>query len=766
MNLSKWIRPIAAGDAADEKKTHLTRRQAAGLLGVLLAVSLLLGVLLSRYSFLSLPFYSVGDIARTDIVVPADDLVVDEGATEALKTDAKERVLPVFRLEDAVRGRALSRLATLFARGRVLLDRARTAGGAALRKKHKQNYRTLPSGIKGQLREAVRSAGIGEPSDELLNFLVRERFGAELENRLSSLLQLGFSIPVIDEPMTVRGRTRLTVIDRAKQKEEILPRERVSTLEQARDLVFQELKRDKIIPVARHPEGRRVLEALLIPDLIFDLQETLARQAKAAANVNPVLRQLKKGKIILRRGDEINRDDLIQIEAIRKFSAGSGSVQRAAGMSILIGVFLLTYIVFLRFVHAVHWRFLRLVLLSVMILAGNVLLLKVFWFIGESISQSYAASTLIDRTVFFYVLPYALGAMNITLLAGETSALLYLIFFSPLAGQAVGSDFYGLIYIVMAGLLGVLSVRNVTERLGIIEAGFKTGLAAAAVFIVLQFAGSSSPDLRNWAMGVFFAFLSGSLNAGLLAFTLPLLEHLFRVTTEIRLSELGNVNFPTIRQLILKAPGTYNHSIAVGTLGEGAAGVLGLSPLFLRVAGLYHDIGKTVHPEYFVENQRQGNPHDLIDPQKSAGILKEHVKDGVRIAGEAGLPASLVELIPQHHGTKLMHYFWEKAREQAKPGEKIEEGSFRYPGPKPQTKEAAVLMLADGVEAAARTLTDPSHEKLLALIKEIISSTAEDGQLAECDITLAEIDRLTFSFLDTLSDYYHSRIAYPGFNFK
>jgi putative nucleotidyltransferase with HDIG domain len=291
-------------------------------------------------------------------------------------------------------------------------------------------------------------------------------------------------------------------------------------------------------------------------------------------------------------------------------------------------------------------------------------------------------------------------------------------------------------------------------------------LAAVGLFIVLQISKSAPFDWSIALFGATLSFLSGPLNTGLLIFLLPIFERLFMVTTDLRLLELGNLNLPVVRELILKAPGTYNHSVAVGTLAEGAAKAVGLSPVFARVACLYHDIGKSVHPEYFVENQQGVNVHDRINPLESARMVRGHVAEGIRMAKEAKLPSNIVDIIPQHHGTKLLTYFYEKARRQAAAeGRDVDEQNFRYPGPKPQTKIAAIVMLADAVEAAARTVKDHSQEGLLEVIQKIVASTGEDGQFSECDITLAEIDRIAFSFLETLSSIYHSRIAYPGFDF-
>ena len=438
------------------------------------------------------------------------------------------------------------------------------------------------------------------------------------------------------------------------------------------------------------------------------------------------------------------------------------------GMASLIAILLTILALFVRFIASNQWSYLRLVGFFLLTLTANLLLIKASWFVCESVSQSFPASPFNDKMYFFYLLPFAYGSMLITLLAGVRRAQLFTIFLSILAGQSLGTDSYGFFYILITNLTGIIFMRNVFQRIGIIGAGFKLGLSAAVLFFILQATAQTPMDVSSGIFGAALAFLSGLFNSLLLVFMLPLCERIFLVTTEMRLSELGNLNLPLIRDLILKAPGTYNHSIAVGTLCEGAAKAIGLNPLFLRIASLYHDIGKTARPDFFVENQQgAGSPHDRISPQESAHILQDHVTCGISIARKAKLPPTIVDLIPQHHGTKLMQFFYEKAKGQAaESGGNVQEDEFRYCGPKPQTKAAAILMLADGIEAAARTLNDHSQNKLLDLIQKIIADTTEDGQFAECDITLSEINRITYSFLETLSSYYHGRIAYPGFDFN
>jgi len=514
----------------------------------------------------------------------------------------------------------------------------------------------------------------------------------------------------------------------------------------------------------------RLVSDLLQPNLSYDVEATQATQREAVANVDPVFVILKKGKVVVRQGDEIGSGQLRQIEAIGNLPRESSSPAQVVSLALLIGSLLAVFGYLLRNLWPTQWNFMRLAVLAGTVLVTQTIVLKVFGFVGEALSESLSLSFAgfpdNDEAYFFFALPFALGAMLVTILVDDRAGLIFSLLSSILAVLTLGSDIYGFFYVLMSNLIGILTIRSAVQRVGFVGAGFKLGSAAIGLFVVLQYAKLAPFDLGTGFLGATLALLSGPINTGLLVFLLPLFERFFMVTTIMRLQELGNVNLPLIRELILKAPGTYNHSVAVGTLSEGAAEAIGLNPVFARVACFYHDIGKTIHPEYYVENQRGENIHDRISPEESARLVLRHVTMGIRMARAAKLPSSMIDIIPQHHGTKLLTYFHEKAKANAAGRDEVQEARFRYPGPKPQTKMAAIIMLADAVEAAARTLNDHSQEKLLELIQKIVASTTEDGQLSECDITLAEIDRIAFSFLETLSSVYHARITYPGFEFE
>ena len=256
----------------------------------------------------------------------------------------------------------------------------------------------------------------------------------------------------------------------------------------------------------------------------------------------------------------------------------------------------------------------------------------------------------------------------------------------------------------------------------------------------------------------------GLLTAVFAAGGLPVNESIFGILTDVRLLELSNADLPVLGQLALRAPGTNQHSHAVGQLAEDASRSVGANPLLARIGALYHDIGKLAAPDYFVENQDGGNPHDRLRPLQSAKIITSHVTYGMRLAKELGLPKQIADFIPQHHGTRTLHFFLRKAQAQAKPNEKIDERDFRYPGPKPQFKEAAILMLADSCEAAARSLARPDPESIRSIVIKIVDAIVSDGQLDECDISLRELTTIRETLIHALVAIYHARIDYPGFN--
>jgi putative nucleotidyltransferase with HDIG domain len=336
-----------------------------------------------------------------------------------------------------------------------------------------------------------------------------------------------------------------------------------------------------------------------------------------------------------------------------------------------------------------------------------------------------------------------------------------------MVGLLLGGDFVFVVYALVSGLIGVFVAQQIKDRTGLTRVGTLVGLGGVGVLAILEVFMGFPNSLRALATSAVWAFLAGPLAVALVTFILPHLERLFGVTTDLRLLELSNQNLPLLKRLSLQAPGTYQHSLAVGNLAEVGADAVGANSLLLRVCAYYHDIGKLVKPEYFVENQRGVNPHDSLSPSMSVLVIKSHVKEGLEMARKEKLPLPIRQAIATHHGTKMIRYFFTKAQALAGvDGSDVREANFRYPGPKPHTKELGILLLADAVEAAARTIDSPSPSKIQAMISRIFADTLEDGQLDDSALTFSELDKIAQAFMWVITNMYHHRIDYPGFDFN
>jgi hypothetical protein len=365
------------------------------------------------------------------------------------------------------------------------------------------------------------------------------------------------------------------------------------------------------------------------------------------------------------------------------------------------------------------------------------------------------------RTGYFAV-PAAAGAMLATLLFDIHIGIVFSFIVSVLMGILLPAEPLFFLYAFVGSMTAAFSVIRCTQRSALMKAGLFVGLANVATVVFMDLYRHQLFMASGWH-NVVAAFLGGILAGVLVSGILPLLEWMFKEVTDISLLEYADLNRPLLKSLMVAAPGTYHHSIIIGSLAEGAAEAVGVNPLMARVSAYYHDIGKIKKPEYFIENQAKGeNRHDRLTPSMSSLIIASHVKDGVELAHEHNLPPIITDIIQQHHGTALMTYFYSKAKEAEGESSMIREEEYRYPGPKPQTKVAAIVMLADAVEAASRVLDNPTPSRIAALTDKIVTRIFEDGQLSECDLTLRDLTEIMKSFSKLLGGIYHYRIDYPG----
>lgn len=358
----------------------------------------------------------------------------------------------------------------------------------------------------------------------------------------------------------------------------------------------------------------------------------------------------------------------------------------------------------------------------------------------------------------FYLIPITLGSMLLTLLLGYEVGLIYSFLIGFLLEIVFNFSFNLDIISIVTGSVATFSVRGVKERYKFYRPMLYNSLSYLVMIYLFEVLKGTQAQaiLEQCSYGIINGFFSTFLAMGLL----PIFEYLFDITTDITLLELSDLNRPVLKRLALEAPGTYHHSIVVGNLAEAAAKALNANPLLARVGAYYHDIGKVEKPEYFVENQMGAkSKHEKLSPSMSALILESHVKEGTELALKEHLPKKLTDMIREHHGTTLMAYFYKKALDQGV--SEAQEAEYRYPGPKPRSKEAAILMLADAVEAASRTLEEPKPARIMTLIKKIIMDKFEQEELEECELTLKDLHVIEESFLPILIGVFHPRIDYP-----
>jgi putative nucleotidyltransferase with HDIG domain len=428
------------------------------------------------------------------------------------------------------------------------------------------------------------------------------------------------------------------------------------------------------------------------------------------------------------------------------------------GMFLLVAFLLAVLYTYVRFLQPREVARARSLLLLGTIFLTVLILTRLGLVVATSLNQTFPH---IPFSAMRAALPVSLGGVLLTVLFNTRLAFAGSLSLTILAALMLDAPIEYFMFAFVGGLVGIFSLARRQDRTAFFRAGGAIGLANAYTLVAFALLEAKSGSLGADIVG---GMANGLIVAVLAAGLLPLLEQPFGRTTAFTLLELSNLNEPMLKYLILTAPGTYHHSTMVGTLAEAAAEAIHANALLCRVGAYYHDIGKTRHPTYFIENNTDASDrHQKLAPSLSRAIVMSHVKEGIEMARVYGLPEVLVDMIPQHHGTRLVSFFFQRAKETADPDlQAVKEEDYRYPGPKPQTREAAILMLADTVEAATRTLTDPTPARIRGAVQKIITGIFVDGQLDECDLTLRDLHIIANNFVRILTGIFHHRVEYPG----
>lgn len=499
-------------------------------------------------------------------------------------------------------------------------------------------------------------------------------------------------------------------------------------------------------------EFRVIIKDIVMSSLKTNMQydEKATNEKREDAKRKAKEERIQKGELIVRQGETITQDNYSLLRDLKLLS-DTPNYQIYLGFAGVL-IFMLAIIeVYLRVARSkLVTNNLHLLLLSLIITltAGAIKIVSI--------------SSALNPHSIGYLVPLAMGTMLTTILFDASLAIVASIVFTIFTGLVFGFRFEFLFVGLISSLTGVFSVARVKQRLVIMRAAFI--IAAVNLLAITTIQSVTSTEEFTWnglLQALLFGLVNGLLSGILTIGILPFLESSFGILTPISLLELSNPNHPLLKKLLMEAPGTYHHSLIVGNLAESAAEMVGGDPLLCRVGGYFHDVGKSKRPMFFIENQNgRENPHDKVAPSLSHLIITSHVKDGVEMLEQYKLPKPIRDICQQHHGTTVLWYFYNKALENDKDTSIIID-DYRYQGPKPQTKEAAILMLCDSVEAAVRSMNRPTPNRIEAVIRKIIKDRLNDGQLDECDLTLKDLDKIADGLMQTLNGIYHARIEYP-----
>lgn len=437
------------------------------------------------------------------------------------------------------------------------------------------------------------------------------------------------------------------------------------------------------------------------------------------------------------------------------------NINRFLGVALISFVLLfILYRDIMRYKPAYINNYNMLLLLCLMVI-GTILLCRISGYLLENLSKGLV---LFDTDISRYGIPIATGAMFVTLLFDFHTAIIFSFTISLLTGLWLNDPLYP-VYTFAGSLTAAFSVIRCKKRSALLRGGLYIIIANIILVLILLLANGDLFTQKTGA-AIVFAIFSGVTVSAIVSMLLPLLEYVFKITTDISLLELLDLNQPLMKSLMITAPGTYHHSVIVGNLVESAAEAVGVNPLLARVSSYYHDIGKIKMPEYFVENQSNApSKHDKLTPHMSSMIIINHVKEGVELAKQSKLPQSIIDIIKQHHGDALITYFYQKAKGMTQENSTSMD-EYKYPGPRPQSRVAALVMMADAVEASSRVLNDPTPARIAALVDKIINHIFLEGQLDECELTLKDISEIKKRFSYILTGIFHKRIDYPGFDFN
>ncbi|MBC7796591.1 MAG: HDIG domain-containing protein [Pyrinomonadaceae bacterium] len=706
------------------------------IIGFSLLVLVTTLIIVNPYTRFNGETYKEGDIVRQTVISPADILENDIAETNRWRQAARDAVRPIF---------------------------------------------TIDSNLSEQSQRSFRNAfeELQKPFDKNKNsqsninqdyFYAPRKFTPNETERITDVLRETTSGYIYNDGDAEFTNAEITLVERQKPNQQtalLSPRTNMTAVSVARQKLNSSVEELNGFTSSEKAFLLKMLSPLVQANVIYDNAATGNAREIAAASIPEVTVSLKRNQVVAREGDTVTATMLAQFAAIRSYSQSARQFNKFFGL-----LFLMTALFWIAKKFIEHRSTIQHLILSprrtFALFALAVLTQTVLMAIGFRLAEFTAAQNVRapfnDVTAWAMIIPFASATLLIVLLIDAQIALLVSVFTALIAGLIAPKGLEFAMYAAISSAIAVYGIERYQTRQAVTFAALIIGTVNAATGIALIGYMQQPFVINAVLLAIGGGLLGGFVTAAVTAVLLPIFESLFGILTDIKLLELSNADLPILGRLALRAPGTNQHSHAVGQLSEDAARAIGANPLLARIGSLYHDIGKVAAPDYFVENQLGTNPHDKLQPIQSAKIITSHVTYGLKLGQEIGLPERILDFIAQHHGTRTLHYFLKKAQSTAvETGETVNEDDYRYPGPKPQFKEVAIMMIADSCEAAARTLDHPTTENIRYIVNKIIDAIVADFQLDECDLTLRQLTQIRESMIHSLSAIHHSRIEYPGF---
>ena len=673
-----------------------------------------------------------GDISLRAIYAPYDFTMkgeVDILTTEIARKKAVDEELPIYifnaEAEEAV------------------LKKARSIIDSVIELKNRPDVKDEEN--KKRIIEISSSSGISEDMvKDILKLKDHDIFFNYIKEAIHKFMPVGIISALEYKDLKDKKIKTIKVIDKT------------GDVEGARDVndlfALEELKKEVenfSSSIVKDRKERSVVSdfvsAFLTVNVAYSKDDTEIYKRTVAENIQPIynLIEVKKNEVILNKGERIGKEHIAELKSIKQSVSSAVRLGGFFGVAILLGLFVLIIGLYIKFYERD-------------LLAGNkeLLLLAVI-----CVLILFAAKIIVVSPWPSNLIPIAVASMLIAILINPRVAIITTCFLSVLIGMIAGNklDIAGVS--LVGGMVSIFAMKGVRKRSEVIAGGMAIGLSNMSYLIGMGLI--RSLDFNIYITESIFGLANGIMSAVIVTGILPIFENTFKITTDISLLELSDLNHPILKEMVMKAPGTYHHSLVVGNLAEAACEEIGANSLLARVSSYFHDIGKIEKASYFSENQSLGDAtHDKLSPTMSSLIITNHVKNGVELAKKYKINKKIVDIIREHHGTGLVFYFFKRALEKVT-DESIGEQSFRYPGPKPQTKEAASVLLADSVEAASRALDDPTPSRIKGLVRKIINNKFIDGQLDECDLTLKDLEKIATVFTHILTGTFHTRVGYP-----